>query len=56
VQILSDVTAEAQRSIREITDGTADINTAVVQVSELSKRTMNGIESAEASIRRFKVL
>ncbi len=56
VQILSDVSAEAQRSIREINEGTADINKAVVQVSELSKQTMNGIESVEASIRRFKVL
>ncbi len=56
VQILSDVTGEAQLAIKEITEGTADINMAVVEVSELSKQTMDGIESVEGTIRRFKVL
>jgi len=56
VQVLSDVTGEAQLAIKEITEGTADINMAVVEVSELSKQTMDGIESVEGTIRRFKVL
>jgi methyl-accepting chemotaxis protein len=55
VHILADATGEIQRAMDEISSGTADINHSVMQVTELSKRTMTGIETVEASVHRFKV-
>jgi methyl-accepting chemotaxis protein len=55
VHTLADATSEIQRAMEEISNGTADINHSVVQVTELSKRTMAGIGTVEASVQRFKV-
>ena len=55
VHILADATSEIQRAMDEISSGTTDINKSVIQVTELSKRTMTGIETVEASVHRFKV-
>ncbi|OHD81835.1 MAG: hypothetical protein A3J97_04245 [Spirochaetes bacterium RIFOXYC1_FULL_54_7] len=55
VHTLADATGEIQRAMDEISSGTADINHSVMQVTELSKRTMTGIETVEASVHRFKV-
>ncbi|MFH2114531.1 MAG: methyl-accepting chemotaxis protein [Spirochaetota bacterium] len=55
VHTLADATSEIQRAMDEISSGTADMNRSVIQVTELSKRTMTGIETVEASVHRFKV-
>ncbi len=55
VRTLADVTAEVERAMREIAQGTTEINGSAVQVSELGRRTMEGIQAVDASVARFKV-